>query len=130
MQHLRGHPPPGRKATPKSSASVPTSSDKSGKGSTKRRLPFHEAPAEHEHDPLHGLMDEENDNPHDVPTEPMAPPLEDQIFGDEEAEDPNSTYASFLCSSESQRFLESCSITKFNITSPCLFAFLDCQDFV
>ena len=109
--------PPGRKATLKSSASVPTSSDKSGKGSTKRRLPFHEAPAGPEHDPLHGLMDEEEGNPDDVPTEPMTPPLEDQTFGDEDAEDPNSTYARFLCSSESQRFLESCSITKFNITS-------------
>ena len=62
-------------------------------------------------------MDEEDGNPDDVPTEPMTPPLEDQTFGDEDAEDPNSTYARFLCSSESQGFLESCSITKFNITS-------------
>ena len=62
-------------------------------------------------------MEEEHGNPDDVPTEPMTPPLEDQTFGDEDAEDPRSTYARFICSPDSQRFLESCSITKFNITS-------------
>ena len=34
------------------------------KGSTKRRLPFHEPTEEQEHDPLHGLMEAEN--PDDV----------------------------------------------------------------
>ena len=107
--------PPGRQVAPKSSARAPTSSDKSGKGSSKRRLPFHDAAEEHEHDPLHRLA--ETENPDDVPTELMTPPLEDQTFGDEEAEDPKVTYARFMCSTDSQRFLESCSITKFNITS-------------
>ena len=70
---------PGRRVTPKSSARAPTSSDKSGKGSTKRRLPLHEHTEEQEHDPFHGLM--ETENPDDAPTEPMTPPLEDQTFG-------------------------------------------------
>ena len=37
--------------------------------------------------------------------------------GEDEAEDPNSTFDRFLCNSQSQRFLESCSLTKRNITS-------------